>query len=373
MKKKVTFFLCILAVFAAACGLVGCGGRKPAHYDFLVTFNYNAEHLGLNTTYAEQYLGAMNGQRVLQPVKTSNKLYNNSDFKERQVEGYEVVGWYTAVLDENGNARRNEDGSVMLDREWNFASDVVTQDVTLYAKLSLKPLFRLCYDGKVQKEERYVAGTTVRENVFSVIKPKKDGYTFYGYYADEDLTEKFTFPYVMGETDVVIYAKFIEGENWNIVTTADEFIKAYGAGAKIYVDDELDFDGKSFNPKVEFAGEINGNSHTLSNIACTITDTINVHANMGLFGKIRQNAKIYDIRFENVQITVNTVTAVPVRAALFAYEIEEGATLEHVVVTGEIARGSIAEGGEATLYAVCTNSFTLSDTCDFTGIVGNDY
>lgn len=368
-KHIAVLVLALLAALCALCALAGCSGTETRPYDYLVTFNYNTDGLGLTTEYADQYLGVSDGSLIMQPCKPDSEQYMSSNFRERQIDRYEADGWYTGTV--------GEDGTVTLGREWDFAADRVTEDMTLYANLVLKPTIRLIVDGEVVRENSYVVGRVVTQIAFNPINPRKDGYTFYGYYTDEAFTREFSFPYTVGEEDVTLYARFIEGENWHIVSTAEEFNDAFFTDSKIYLKSDIDFSDTAWNARLEFAGEINGNGHTISNIDCALNGTVSgAQVNMGLFGVLRGGSYIHDVTFENVRVTVNTVTAVPVSAALFAWRIDAGAVLERVTVSGSIARGSIYEGGDASLYGVCVgypeNMEGTQTDCDFSAIVIED-
>ncbi len=370
-KRFLTILIGLCVVVAVGC-LSGCNSRRAAHYDYLVTFNYNTAHLQLSEKYDDQYLGAMAGQRIMQPTKEDSDNYGQSRFKELQIKGYAVQGWYTAQYDQNGNVVKNEDGSVALGRPWNFATDVVTENLTLYAQLVLKPTIHLMYGDEEIAAKSFLIGREVAEKTFMRNDPKVDGHTFYDYYADKALTERFVFPIVMGEEDITIYARFIKGENWNIVSTAQEFASAYRASAKIYVDTEvskeLDFTGVAFTPRLEFGGEINGNGAVLKNISCVVKqNNIRDIENLALFGTLLRTANIHDITFANVQVTVKVFESkVPIPAALFAYKIVEGAKVTNVTVSGVLKK----EGDAAALQPICVSGeqYIGMDTCDFSNI-----
>lgn len=370
MKKKVLTILCILTVVSVAVVLYGCGSRKPAHYDYLVTFNYNIDGLGLDDQakidYAEQYLGAMDGQVILHPVKPENEtLYKESDFKEKQITGYAVMGWYYPVLDADGNVVREEDGSVKLGKEWNFMRDTVTEDVTLYARLQKKHLLALFFDGKVQTSMDFVEGARIQMDEFTGT-PELDGHTFYDFFADEQMTQRFTFPFTMGSEDKTIYAKFIEGKNWKIIRTAQEFINGYSSSARLFIDEEvkeLDFTGLTgFTSKLEFSGEINGNGCVLKNLSVTIKATQSEITNLGMFGKLRATSYIHDITFDDISITAQTGSS-PKIIGVFAHSVEAGARLSRVTVRGT---AQTAAGSEATLR-LCTSGWenAVIDDCVF--------
>lgn len=370
-KKRWTFLLIALLIVTTVGVLAGCSDKRTVGYDFLVTFDYNTEGLQLDTEYTPQYLGVKTGSRIMQPVKPASALYQNSDFKEKQIDRYEVVGWHLPARADDGSVVKNEDGSVELDRQWDFAVDVVSENITLYARLAIKPSLKLMDGDNVLQEKRYIQGSRVTEIGFSPLAPTKAGYTFYGYYADEKLKERFTFPFQMGSEDVTLYARFVEGENWTFVSTAQAFNDAYHASARIYLDADLDFTDVTWKSKIEFGGELYGAGHKISNITCTVSNTIKESENLGLFGKLTKSARIHDVTFENVVVTVDTVSAVPVQAGLLAWRIEAGATLDTVTVQGSIRKGNIYAGGEASLYPVCigypVSGVTVTD-CDFDDI-----
>ena len=376
MKRKITLIiLCIIGALSLVLGLTGCSGETKKEYDYLVTFNYNTQNLNVDGDFGDQYLGVMAGSRIMQPCKPDTDQYKNSDFREKQIPRYEIRGWYVAKYDDNGEVLTNG-SEVVLDRQWNFDKDVVNENITLYASLALKSTVRLIVDGEVANENSFVTGRVVTRNRFSPVNPKKSGYTFYDYYADAEFKEKFVFPFTVGTDDIDIYARFIEGENWSIVSTAKAFVDSYHTSAKIFVDADLDFTDLTWKSGLEFGGEINGNGHTLRNITCPLSGTVSgTQINFGMFGVLRSQSYIRDITFENVTVTISTITAVPVQAALFAWDIQSNAKLENVTVSGTISKGKIYDGGDATLHAVCYRGNINSETvknCDFTAITIND-
>ena len=280
-----------------------------------------------------------------------------------------MQGWYLAQYDEAGNVSKDEDGFAVQDRLWNFNSDVVTQNVTLYAKLAFKPHVRLWVDDEVKRDKNFAVGEDVGEKAVSPTKPKKTGWTFCGYYSDVERENKLTFPFTMGEDDIDIYTKFIEG-TWTIVSNADEFNTAFTPSARIYLDDDIDFAGKTWKSGMEFSGVINGNNHTISNITFTLSSVVGgTQPYFGLFGVLKASSQIYDVEFKDVNVTVNTLDNKIIQAALFAYTLEDGATLRNVTVSGTISEGTVGVNGGITLKAVCCNGNPERDSCNFDGII----
>lgn len=375
MKRKFTLiFLLIIAAVSLTFGLTACSQSFKDSYDYLVTFNYNTESLDLEGDFENQYLGVNAGSRIMQPRKPGTSQYSESDFKEKQINRYAIQGWYVPKYDEEGNVLKDEQGMAVEDRMWNFTTDVVNGNLTLYAKLVLKPSIRLMVDGKIDTEKNFVVGREVSETAFKANEPSKEDCTFCGYYYDTEFKNKFTFPYRMGEEDITIYAKFIEGTNWDVVTTAKEFYDAYTASAKIYVEADIDFTGAEWKKTgLEFSGEINGNGHTLKNITFALSNTYGGGAqiNFGLFGVLNASAYVHDVTFENVNATVSTISRTAIQAALFAWSIRDGAKLENVTVSGTIKIGTVYEGSDITLSAVCCQGSVDGENiknCDFSAI-----
>lgn len=376
MKRKITLIILLaIAAVSLALGLSGCSQSANASYDYLVTFNYNTESLNLEGDFNDQYLGVNAGSRIMAPCKPGTEQYKISDFKEKQINRYEIQSWYIARYDQDGNVLKDGQGMAVVDRTWNFSVDTVNSDVTLYAKLLPKSAIRLMVDGEVVREKNFVVGREVSKNAFSALDPVKEGYTFCGYYSDAEFENKFTFPFKIGTEDVTVYAKFIEGKNWSVVATAQEFNAAYTASAKIFVDADIDFEGVEWKAGLEFKGEINGNNHKLKNITCALKSTVKELSNFGLFGALESSSYIHDVTFENVTVTVSATTPVPIQAALFAWAIKDGAKLENVTAGGSISKGSVYEGSDVSLSAVCCNGNVNGENiknCNFDAITVNE-
>ncbi len=115
-------------------------------------------------------------------------------------EGYILEGWYTDTANTN---------------KFDFENDSVTSHMTLYAKwVAIKPVVSFdTGDGSA------VATQTLSYNS-TATKPKNPtltGYTFGGWYADEECTEEFDFETLI-VADITLYAK------WNIIEYTVTFI-----------------------------------------------------------------------------------------------------------------------------------------------------
>ncbi len=110
--------------------------------------------------------------------------------------GYTFGGYY------------KDSGFVM---EWNFTTEAVTTDTTIYVKwIEIIPTYTVTFDidGGSSLDDQ-----TIDRNGL-VTKPTNDptktGYTFGGYYKDSGFTEEWNFPTDTVTTDTTIYVKWVE-------------------------------------------------------------------------------------------------------------------------------------------------------------------
>lgn len=338
--KHLKSVLIAALVMLLAVTLLGACQTTEKKYDHLVTFDYNVGDKfkadnGLSDRDVCSFIGVLDGSLV------GLKPGDRTDFPSMSFTGYYCDNkWYLPQLDDDGKPVKDEDGIVKLGEEWDFANDKVTSNITLYANLTVKVAMNFVDvdTGKIVKTLSDDPGKVRnRPAATSTRQPSKDNATFYEYYVDKDCTQVFGWPYTYGTEDVMVYVKFIPGY-WNIVKTADEFTNALKTGGNIYVDANIDFAGKTWSVKDILNVTINGNGHTLSNIAITHTFDKNNPHDCALFGTLGANANVYDLAFGNVSITAEATVydSDPYRLAMFACAAEEGAQVTNVSVGGTI-------------------------------------
>ncbi|WP_200634250.1 InlB B-repeat-containing protein [Paenibacillus sp. S28] len=110
--------------------------------------------------------------------------------------GFTFAGWYKDTLGTDA---------------WNFATDVVTSDMTLYAKwtANAQEQYTVAFDSQggstVEPATGVVSGNTISEPP----APTKAGYTFEGWYRDADGIDGWKFAEDTVTSDVTLYAKWM--------------------------------------------------------------------------------------------------------------------------------------------------------------------
>ena len=325
--------LLLLCAVGTACRGIGDSGEAP--YDHLVTFDYNYGNLEANCP--TQYLGVRDGGLVsIQPG------YSDA-FTLYEIKGHYLEGWYTAKTDGEGKPLKDsKTGMVLLDSKWDFETGTVGADMTLYARWVAESVLSFVdrETGELLYSMRATPGTSRKLPVQAegAIIEKMPGHTVYGYFADAECTQPFTFPHTFGETDETVYVSLLEG-TWLIVRTPAAFQKGVNAGANLYLDADLDFSQVATGWQVrDFGGTLNGNGHADVNISFS--------------------AK------------VNGTYAV----AGFAWAAESGARVENVTLTGLLTY-DFASAPTSTVTAwIAENGMKPEDAngCDYSGLVLRD-
>ena len=185
MKKKLIF---LLLIFTIALTLTSCDdllSQIPGIENYLPgTGTYTVSYSGADVS-PEQVKGGQTATRPQDPTKT----------------GYTFVGWY----------------DIDLAVEWNFETDKVTKDTTLYAKWEQNE-YDVIFD--VENYHQWVKYGNLPKIPND---PIREGYVFDGWYADKDLTVPFDFKNPITE-DTYVYAK------WKVKTFTVTFTVYDGLG-----------------------------------------------------------------------------------------------------------------------------------------------
>ena len=169
MKKKLIFLLLIFTIVLTLTSCDDLLSKIPGIHDYLPGMGtYTVSYSGADVS-PEEVKGGYTATRPEDPTKV----------------GYTFVGWY----------------DVDLAVEWNFETDKVTKDTTLYAKWEQNE-YDVIFD--VENYHQWIKYGNLPKVPND---PIKEGYVFDGWYADKDLTVPFDFKNPITQ-DTYVYAKW---------------------------------------------------------------------------------------------------------------------------------------------------------------------
>jgi uncharacterized repeat protein (TIGR02543 family) len=93
------------------------------------------------------------------------------------------------------------------EKQWNFATDVITENITLHARFIENPSAIVTFDmgdDQIESTKFYISDGPLAEPATA---PTRDGYTFDGWFLDDDYETPVTWPLAI-TTDTTIYAKW---------------------------------------------------------------------------------------------------------------------------------------------------------------------
>ena len=349
MRKKFRSALITFMLLATVLLIAGCGNAKgpydannQAGFNFSVCFDANG---GMFTTNTAQIVDSFNlsaltagadGKVAVALLAPDNKLRGETEAFTATKAGCFLAGWYT----ERTQTGTDSEGKPIYtySGRWDFNNDTLKVDpngdysaetpyVTLYA--AWVPLFEINFVDLATNET--VGTYTYNPTTVNEIKvpqwnvetgsvdmykfSKRNGYTFNGAYYDAAATQPAldvvnhvgVLDMATGTADVTsmnIYVDYMEGE-WYHIYTATQLKDNASPNGNYVLCNDLDFDGviwPSLFSAGTFSGSIQGNGYTISNVSITTTRS---QANAGLFGVLAEGAKIQDVTFRNVTLTLN--------------------------------------------------------------------
>lgn len=276
--------------------------------------------------------------------------------------GYAFEGWYLPARDENGQLiyEDAEKKIVKLGEAFDFTKRLENgTQIELYAKWrKLESVSVLLAGTGLQDKDgnTYQVGDKIRDLEFEngqvsaytgsrLLSLEKGSYTFVEYYYDAECTQVVSWP--IQKTDAEnyqVYAKFIEGD-WEIVNdkaSAEKMLKALSGDKKYYLIADVDMGGATVKTQTSFGATIEGNGHSISNFS---VDKNNVSKTTSLFGDVKAEAKIHDLKLEAVTLTIGISKGSPETYFLFN-QIADGAQISGLHVSGQMTIGG-AEGTSA--------------------------
>lgn len=373
MKKK-PVLLCLL-IAAVLLVSAGCSQEQTPYQindaeNYSVSIKYDANG-GTFTTNTSVIVDSYNiselktnseGKAELALIAPDNEARGNDAFTAVN-NGYFLAGWYTERVQSG-----DEVTGCTYSGKWDFEKDRLMVDpagtytsaepvMTLYA--AWVPLFSVEFydlstgeqlntltfnpaaDGPVKVPAWDEETGTVQMYSF----PERTGYTFNGAYYDAEgkqpvdtleLVHPGTVDLENGtarNASMKLYVDWMEGE-WYHIYNVDQFVDNASVTGNYVIHADLDFTD-SIWPSVlmhgNFAGTIQGNGHTFSNI--TLEQTNNSKVNTGLFGQLTETAALQDLTFKNVSLTIKSGTRVAGAAfGLLAGTVSADATFTNVSV-----------------------------------------
>lgn len=295
-------------------------------------------------TVVIDYNGGKDGESESQRIqcKTNSLLPTpgtTSFLSKPELAGYEVGSYWKGM--------RNNSGDITYEKEWNFKTDRVTENMTLFVMWQREKAINIIYgENNSQSYTFRIIESATSDNVFNrndleTVAPKWQGYSFYAYYFDEDCNEELQYPYNYTENPVeTLYAKYIEG-NWKIVKGVSD-LSGIGASTNVWLDADIDlstYRGNIF-PST-YSGEFSGNGHKISNYTfskSTSRGATNCYA--GLINTLAAGAYIHDVEIENFTLNVSfnepSNDGATNSIGLLAAVVQEGARLENVKISGAV-------------------------------------
>lgn len=376
LKIKALLLVCLLLMTLTF--VTGCADdRTPYEINDAESYNVSVKYDangGIFTTNTSIIVDSYN----LSEVKTGtdgkaeiallspDSSYRGNDAFTAINNGYFLAGWYagrTETTDSAGNT------VYTYSDPWNFAEDRLTVDangtyssaepvLTLYA--AWIPMFEIEFVdlGTGETMGSYTFDPTqgteilvpVQDEESGTVKlyqfPEKSGWTYTAAYYDAQGTDPIetatvehtgVIDYATGTAEnasMKVYVDWMEGE-WYHIYNVEQFLDNASVNGSYVIHADLDFTDEIWPTSLmhgNFAGTIQGNGHTFSNI--DVTQTNNSKVNAGLFGQLTETADISGLTFENVTFTIQSGTRVAGASfGLLAGTISDSARLEDVKIT----------------------------------------
>ncbi len=381
MNQKIKAILVAL-MLAAVLILAGCSQELSPYqindgeaYTVSVKFDANGGFFATNTsvivdTYNISEMKTDGSGNVLIPLLEPDNEVRGIDAYKATNPDHFLAGWYVQ--------RTGEEGNYTYAQKWDFTADklAVKADgtysaeepvLTLYAvwvpmfniefyDLSSGELLNTYTFNPTQGQEFKLPHWDEETGAIEMYNfPKREGYTYKAAYYDaagtqpvdeETLVHPGTVDAATGlaqNATMQVYTDWIEGE-WYQIYTAEQFLDNASVSGNYAIHADLDFAGEIWPTSLmhgNFSGTIEGNGFTFRNI--TVEQTNNSKVNTGLFGTLTETAKITDVNFENVQLTIKGGT----RVAGASFGLLTGVASEKATLAGVTIADSrlVIDGG----------------------------
>lgn len=271
---------------------------------------------------------------------------------------YEFLGWYYVELDEKGEPILDENGNLVLGEEVDFSKALENSDhwkvAAAWTALSKVKVQLVCDDtatltvsdtlsyqnGDVIKEYSFNSTGIVQSTTSAPIKVANNAYSFVEFYADESCTTQVEWPIQKGEADIIIYAKYIEG-NWKMLKEADDVKDMFADTAlstnRYYLVNDIDCSvlSKAISSVTKFNCELQGNGHTISNLSIQKTKLSNA-SKVSFLGELGEAAVIENVTFDNITARFETIPNAFIETYFVFTSKAETAKISNVAISGSM-------------------------------------
>ncbi|MDI6453584.1 InlB B-repeat-containing protein [Peloplasma aerotolerans] len=311
------------------------------YQDVSIVRTYNIIVVSLSSEVGIYYTVSFNpnGGTTVSPINVEeDKLLTEPSTPSK--EGYTFEGWFK---------------DIELTQAWNFTTDFVIENMTLYAKWE-EETSTITYTVIFNTN----GGTTIEpvmlesnETVSEPHEPTKEGYEFAGWFTNQQLTELFDFdsPII---TNLTIYAKWTEIiviPEGTAISTPEEFnhtVTTHASGGVFYLANDIDFTGFTWTyTSFNFKGTINGNGKTISNLSIHGGDR------SGIFTRIKEST-VYNLTLDQVHV-VSTG-----RAGILIGEVDGTDVLVHNISIINSSVTGNSSNGVGGLIGYTKNGFNVS-------------
>ena len=215
----------------------------------------------------------------------------------------------------------------------------------------------------------------------------KDGYQFVRYYSDSTFLKVFDST-VIPDEDMTVYLRYMDLNVANVVyvTTADELVTAIANNRTIYLKNDIDFDGSTYNGQTSnFNGSVYGFGYKILNWEptysatksgffgviyqgtiediifkdCTVSDGGTGLQYIGLLaGQVYSSETLSKISFINCHMNTNASNTLGLFGEGVANNSSQVLNISHVTINSCSVSGTQYVGG---LFGRDNNSFTITD------------
>lgn len=348
LKRKIflSIIACAFAVLLVL-SLTACGSKSLTEDDLIemgfnvaVVFDYNG---GAVNSVDKTKLRIKEGSKIPDPGSEKNQLDNPIR------NGYSFKNFVTAKLNENGEALRDENGEIIPDKVWNFEKDIPDGDIVLYAQWWDNYKMVLHYGDEFSDSQTVSIYRSADGAPGALIAPNFniDGYTVLDYYYDRDFTnivesipiivDSSSFENSQDGLTLDIWCDALQG-SYTVVRSAGDF-KSFGETENIYLYNNITMpaDSRAVTFPERYSGNFIGNGNKITDLKVELGSSSVNERNYGLFKTVSGGANITDVTFENIYMSINLYATLPeINIAFFAGQIDSGATVSDVVISGTV-------------------------------------